>query len=153
MLQRLGYDAVWQDIFGTEAGDLRQMLRDKIDDCQGLIHLAGRAYGAEPAETDAEFGRVSYTQYELLYARKKGKRTWVFLAEEGYPADRPLDQLDLPRDETQGGAAFQEQRRQLQDAWRDRLRGSNVLWHEAKSQAEFELKIERLKNEFSELRA
>ncbi len=37
LLQRLGYEPVWQDIFGTEPGDLTQMLRDKIDDCEGLI--------------------------------------------------------------------------------------------------------------------
>ena len=41
VLSRLGYDPVWQDIFGTEPGDLRRMLRDKIDDCDGLIHLVG----------------------------------------------------------------------------------------------------------------
>ncbi len=43
VLSRLGYDPVWQDIFGMEPGDLRQVLRDKIDGCDGLslstIHL------------------------------------------------------------------------------------------------------------------
>ena len=92
-LHRLGYAAVWQAVFGTESGDVRQMLRRKIDGCRGLIHLVGRAYGAEPPEPDAEFGRISFTQYELLYARKKGKPTFVFFAEEGCPADRPLEQL------------------------------------------------------------
>ena len=28
VLERLGYEPVWQDIFGTEPGDLKQMLRD-----------------------------------------------------------------------------------------------------------------------------
>ena len=37
VLLRLGYDPVFQDIFGIEPGDLRQMLREKIDDCDGLI--------------------------------------------------------------------------------------------------------------------
>ena len=64
VLSRLGYDPVWQDIFGLEPGDLRQMLRDKIDDCDGLIHLVGRAYGAEPPEPDPGFGRMSYCVYE-----------------------------------------------------------------------------------------
>ena len=26
----LGYEPIWQDIFGTETGDLRQMLRDTV---------------------------------------------------------------------------------------------------------------------------
>lgn len=69
VLQRLGYDPVWQNIFGTEQGDLRKMLRDKIDDCEGLVHLVGFAYGAEPTTPDEQFGRVSYTQFELLYAK------------------------------------------------------------------------------------
>ena len=47
VLERLGYEPVWQDIFGTEPGDLKQMLRDKIDDCEGLIQIVGRGYGYE----------------------------------------------------------------------------------------------------------
>ena len=37
ILTRLGYTPVIQEIFGTEPGDLRQVLRDKIDACEGLI--------------------------------------------------------------------------------------------------------------------
>src|SRR6516225_1125737 len=73
ILTRLGYTPVIQDIFGTEPGDLRQVLRDKIDGCEGLIQIVGRGYGAEPPETDPDFGRVSYTQFELLYARLRKK--------------------------------------------------------------------------------
>ena len=41
----LGYEPVWQDIFGTEGGDLRQMLRQQIDQCKGVVQLVeiGRA--------------------------------------------------------------------------------------------------------------
>ena len=31
----LGYDPEWQDIFGTEEGDLRAMLRRRIDASKG----------------------------------------------------------------------------------------------------------------------
>jgi hypothetical protein len=96
VLERLGYEPVWQDIFGTEPGDLKQMLRDKIDVCVGLVQIVGRAYGAEPPHADPELGRVSYTQYELLYARSRGKKTWVLFAEDGCVHDRPLEKLDLP---------------------------------------------------------
>src|SRR5580704_16849162 len=74
ILTRLGYTPVTQEIFGTEPGDLRQVLRDKIDACEGLIQIVGQGYGAEPAEADADYGRVSYTQFEFLYARAQKKR-------------------------------------------------------------------------------
>jgi hypothetical protein len=42
----LGYQPVWQDIFGTETGDLRSVLREKIDQCKGVVQLVGQSYGA-----------------------------------------------------------------------------------------------------------
>jgi hypothetical protein len=44
----LGYDPEWQDIFGTEDGDLRSVLRRRIDHCKGVVQLVGECYGAEP---------------------------------------------------------------------------------------------------------
>jgi len=44
----LGYEPVWQDIFGTEGGDLREILRQQIDQCKGVVQLVGQCYGAEP---------------------------------------------------------------------------------------------------------
>jgi Domain of unknown function (DUF4062) len=153
VLERLGYEPVWQDIFGTESGDVKRMLRDKIDDCVGLIQIVGRGYGAEPTEADPEFGRVSYTQYELLYARRREKKTWVLFAEDGCGHDRPVEQLDLPLDpEHPDPAGSQAERRALQDAWRQRLRQDAHLWHAAASNTELELKLERLKDEFAALR-
>ena len=40
-LQFLGYEPVWQDIFGTEQGDLRSMLRQQIDSCKGVVQIVG----------------------------------------------------------------------------------------------------------------
>ena len=37
ILTRLGYTPVIQEIFGTEPGDLRQVLRTKVDACEDLI--------------------------------------------------------------------------------------------------------------------
>lgn len=75
----LGYEPEWQDIFGTEEGDLRAMLRRRIDASHGVVRLLGKCYGAEPPGVDEQFGRVSYTQYEALYAASKGKRVWYIL--------------------------------------------------------------------------
>jgi hypothetical protein len=153
ILQRLGYEPVWQDIFGTESGDLRQVLRHKIDGCEGLIQIVGRGYGAEPPQPDHDFGRISYTQFELLYARRRNKKTWILFAEDGCTRDRPLEQLDLPREpDHPDPAGYQAERRALQDAWRERLRQDTHLWHAASNNTELELKIERLKEELAALR-
>jgi hypothetical protein len=60
VLSRLGYEPVWQDIFGTEPGDLRDVLRGSLDGCDGLIQLVGHGYGAEPPIVDPAIGRCSY---------------------------------------------------------------------------------------------
>src|SRR5450631_844960 len=83
----LGYEPVWQDIFGTESGDLRELLRQRIDQCKGVVQLVGECYGAEPPKVDAAFGRVSYTQYEALYARRRGKKVWYLFIGEKFPVD------------------------------------------------------------------
>jgi hypothetical protein len=58
----------------TEPGDIRQVLRDKIDACEGLIQMVGQGYGEEPPTVDAEYVRVSYTQFEFVYARSQRPR-------------------------------------------------------------------------------
>jgi Domain of unknown function (DUF4062) len=87
ILKNKGLTPASQDILGTESGDLRQMLRDKIDPCHGLIHIVGHAYGLEPPTHEPEFGRVSYTQFEFRYALKKKKRTWLLFADYGCSRD------------------------------------------------------------------
>src|SRR3989442_12658297 len=84
----LGYQPVWQEIFGTESGDLRALLRQQIDQCKGLVQLVGQCYGAEAPAPDEAFGRVSYTQYEALYARQRGKKVWYLFIDERFPTER-----------------------------------------------------------------
>src|SRR6516162_677287 len=103
----LGYEPVWQEIFGTESGDLRQVLRQQIDQCKGVVQLIGRCYGAEPPKPDEQFGRVSYTQYEALYARERGKKVWYLFIDESFPVDDEKPEPDELRD--------------LQAAYRSRL--------------------------------
>jgi len=84
----LGYEPVWQDVFGTETGDLCAVLREKIDQCKGLVQLVGYCYGAEPPTSDPEFGRISYTQYQALYARNRGKKVWYLFIDESFQSMR-----------------------------------------------------------------
>jgi len=134
----LGYEPIWQDIFGTETGDLRQMLRDKIDQSKGVVQLVGQCYGAEPTSPDPDFGRVSYTQYEALYARKKGIKVWYLFMDEDFPID-PHE----PEPEVQ---------RQLQAAYRGVLKADSHLFHPLKTREALEAGVLKLRDDLTQLR-
>lgn len=107
---------VWQDIFGTEGGDLRAMLREKIDPCQLVVQLVGHRYGAEPPTVDPAFGRVSYTQYEARYAVQQGKKVIYLILDDTFPTD--------------GGTPEPEERRSLQLAYRNSLHTGEDVFHD-----------------------
>src|SRR5437868_14858074 len=65
-LSFLGYQPIWQHIFGTETGDLRAMLRQQIDQCTGVLQTVGNCYGVDPPAPDPALGRVSCTQDDAL---------------------------------------------------------------------------------------
>ncbi|MEY2577221.1 MAG: hypothetical protein QOI49_45, partial [Verrucomicrobiota bacterium] len=134
----LGYEPVWQDIFGTEGGDLRQMLRTQIDQCKGVVQLVGQCYGAEPPAPDPEFGRVSYTQFEALYGRKKGKKVWYLFMDENFP----IDQHEPEPDEV----------RQLQAAYRNVLKADTHLFHPLASREALEAGVLKLRDDLTRLR-
>lgn len=153
ILLRLGYDPVWEDIFGSEPGDLRPILRGRMDECTGFIQLVGHGYGAEPPPPwDPPNERASYTQFEFDYVKKLGRKTWLIFPGEGCSRDLPLAQLDLPRDPRHPDpAGFQAERRALQAAYRQRLRASEHLYHDPQNDAELELTIERMEPDLRRL--
>jgi hypothetical protein len=134
----LGYEPIWQDIFGTETGDLRQMLRDKIDQSKGVVQLVGQCYGAEPTSPDPDFGRVSYTQYEALYARKKGIKVWYLFMDQDFPID--------PHEPEP------EEQRQLQAAYRGVLKADSHLFHPLKTREALEAGVLKLRDDLTQLR-
>jgi hypothetical protein len=145
ILEKNGFTPVYQDIFGTTSGDLRQMLRDKIDACHGLIHIVGHAYGPEPPTHEPEFGRVSYTQFEFHYARKRKKRTWLLFADHGCSRDRSLDSLDLPHDPSHPDpSGYQAECHNLQLAYRSKMQKDGHVFHTAVNDAALEELIDRL---------
>ena len=154
-VRTLGFDPVSQDDFPTGHGELRQWLREQIDACEGLIQIVGKGYGAEPREVDADYGRVSYTQFELLYARHQGKKTWLIIAGEQVQRDSPLEQLDLPAGDADhpDPADHQAQRRQLQRDYIARLKAENHLYHMASNDMALENIVLKLRDELGELRA
>jgi tetratricopeptide (TPR) repeat protein len=137
-LQLLGYEPDWQDIFGTEEGDLRGMLRRKVDASSGVVQLVGQCYGAEPRTPDEQFGRVSYTQYEALYGKQRGKKVWYLLLDPDFTAD--------PHD------AEAEELRALQDAYRQQVGKGEELYHRLDSSDALEAKVLKLRDDLAQLR-
>jgi len=152
-VRTLGFDPVSQDDFPTGYGELRQWLREQIDTCEGLIQLVGHGYGAEPPEVDSEYGRVSYTQFEFFYAKRQGKKAWVIIVGEGCRRDKPIEELDLPREtDPPDSAGYQAKRRKLQQGYIARLTWENYLRHTANSDTELQNIVLRLRDELGELR-
>ena len=134
----LNYEPVWQDIIGVEQGEIRDILRRQIDSCVGLIQLTGQRYGLEPSEPDPEFGRVSYTQYEALYAVRRGMKVWHFLLDENFTPDQPNDEP--------------EELRKLQQDYRKKIEQSDRLWHAMPNASELEKTLLKFRNDLEELR-
>jgi hypothetical protein len=137
-LQFLGYEPVWQDIFGTEQGDLREMLRRKIDECKGIVQLVGKCYGAEPPKPDETFGRVSYTQYEALYAKLRGKKVWYLFLDENFPGDAHQEEPS--------------ELRELQETYRRRLKSESQLYHPLNTREGLESSVLKLRDDLTRLR-
>jgi tetratricopeptide (TPR) repeat protein len=134
----LGYDPIWQDIFETSEGDLCGVLRRQIGRCKGVVHLVGRCYGAEPPQPTEEFGRVSYTQYEALYARKARKKVWYLFLDEDFPSDVCVGEP--------------EDLRALQTAYRNRLKADTHLYHPLTSLEGLEASVLKLRGDLVQLR-
>jgi len=134
----LGYDPDWQEIFGTEEGDLRAILRRRIDSCKGLVQVVGECYGAEPPVIDERFGRVSYTQFEALYANSRGKKVWYLFLDESFPTD--------PHEPEEA------EKKQLQAAYRDRLKADVHFYHPISSKEALEASVLKLRDDLTRLR-
>ena len=137
-LLSLGCEPVWQDIACTGEGDLRGTMRKQIDSCGALIQLIGQCHGPEPPEPDAEFGRVSYTQYEALYAWKSGKKVWFLSLGDGLAS--------------KGCETEPEELRALQRAYSERLQAGGHVFLPLIDSASLENKILRLRGELAKLR-
>ena len=80
----LGYKPKWLDLPTTGASDHKAAIRKSVDRSLAVIQIVGQHYGSSPSEPDEEFGPVSYTQYEALYAHKTEKPVRYILLDEGY---------------------------------------------------------------------
>ena len=143
-----------QDIFDTSSDDIRPMLRKKIDSCSAVLQIVGNAYGAESPEPDQEFGRVSYTQYELLYAKSKGKgkRIYYLIAEDDLPRDsNPVD-IDVPRGDSDAAIADATERARLQSVYREQILTAEQVYYPVGSHSDTELSVRRLRDDLAKMR-
>ncbi len=86
-LRRLGYHPVEQTDFPPDYRTVRTVLREQIQGCDFLIHIAGECYGTEPNPNAAEGSRRSYAQLEYDMARALGKLVYVFVCGANFPYD------------------------------------------------------------------
>jgi hypothetical protein len=151
-LYALGYDPDWQDVFETSGDELLPMLRRKIDGAAAVLQIVGDAYGFEPRTPTVEFGRVSYTQYEALYAKSRKKPIYYLIAQPGCPRDKPPEEIDAPRSETREAWSDAEERRQRQSAYREKICRSSHVYYLVASEQDIELQVRRIRNELGQLR-
>ncbi|WP_176159196.1 tetratricopeptide repeat protein [Prosthecobacter debontii] len=134
----LGYEPKWQDIAPTETGNLSGVLRKWVDDSQAVVQLIGKCYGYEAPQPDPQFGRCSYTQYEALYARSRGKKVWYLPVGPDYTCDTCTDEP--------------EELRQLQADYLQRIRAQGDLRHGFASPTELENLVLKLRDDLARLR-
>ena len=161
VVRHLGYQPVSMDDWSAGNGELRSWLRLQIDSCDGMIHLLGYAYGAEPKNHDpaahglpANTPRYSYTQYEFLYAQARGIKTWVIQPGDGCTRDKEICKLDLPTEDGHSDPqAYQQERSQLQMEWIDRLKNENYLRHKPNDDKDLRLMLHTLTDHAAQLRS
>ncbi len=139
LLISLGYDADWQDLNATEGGDLLEILKSKVRACDAVVQLVGRRYGFEPPQKTPPFGRVSYTQFEALYAESIGKKVIYVVLQDDFPSSpAPPEPAEAV---------------QLQERYRSKLQSTGALFHPARSLLELENRILRCRDDLQSLRA
>lgn len=114
-LEGVGIQAIWQDIFGAPGGDLREVLKRKIDGCNGLIQLVGQCYGYEPPSFDDRLYPESYTQFEARYAMAQKRTVWFLILESSFPREN-VEVED-------------QDKMALQQAWRVRVRRCGHVYY------------------------
>jgi tetratricopeptide (TPR) repeat protein len=137
-LLAMGYEPKWQDIAPTETGDLRAVLRRWVDQSHAVLQIVGHRYGHAPKEPDPTFGPVSYTQYEALYARAKGKKVWYILLDEHHPIDCDDDEPATLK--------------QLQADYRLQVKAHYGLYHSSTALLSTENIVLKLRNDLAKLR-
>ncbi len=142
-LGALGYDVIDQDFAATDAGDLLGVLRTWVDKSDAVLQLVGHCYGCAPHTPDPAIPApnscpYSFTQYEALYAREKGKHVYYLFTDEAHPTD--------------GCACEPKTLHELQEKYRKTVATCGDLYHSTSNAIQTELLVRRLKDDLAVLR-
>jgi tetratricopeptide (TPR) repeat protein len=140
-LLTLGCHPVEQTNFPPDYRSVREMLRDKIADCQAVIHVVGMRYGAEPDPAQLPPGtpRRSYTQMEYDLAVELDRKVYTFIC----PSDFPYDP---------GASGEDEEKRRLQEEHRQRLQSGERIYTPVADRQTLATRVRELKVELQTLR-
>lgn len=140
-LLTMGCHPVEQANFPPDYRTVREMLREKIADCQAVIHVVGMCYGAEPdpEKLPPNTPRRSYTQIEYDLAVELNKKLYSFVC----PPDFPYDSAGDAEDGT---------KRQLQEAHRQRVQGEERHYAPVADRAALAMRIRELQIELQALK-
>lgn len=140
-LLALDFHPVEQTTFPPDWRTVEDMLTERINSCQAVIHIVGLRYGAEPSpeQVPPDRPRRSFTQLEYDIARKLGKKVYVFLCPESFP----FDECEPESDELQ----------QLQQAHRGTILADPHLRNEVATPDDVRLRVRELQIELDELRS
>jgi len=139
-----GYEPIVQDEFPVQSdfGTIVQMLREKLDPCDAVIHLAGLFYGFEPTNRPDGESRRSYTQLEYELGKEHKRQVFRFIARTDYEPDNTFTQTDEQ-------TVLQEQHRhrlmQGNEAWSSTSRTTgNELYYEFSNHDELRVLLDNI---------
>lgn len=141
-------DPDWQGRFATSDEDIRTILRKRIDRCKFVVHIVGHCYGAEPPKVDMALGRVSYTQFEALYAKSCGKKVYYLLADGNLCEQRPKV-VDAAKSRSHADQADAVERRRLQLAYRKSILGGEAFYSVVKNADQVENALLKLREDIA----
>ncbi|MGA3170725.1 MAG: DUF4062 domain-containing protein [Chthoniobacteraceae bacterium] len=140
-LLTMGCFPVEQTNFPPDYRSVREMIEARVAQCDAVIHIVGRRYGAEPDPATLPPGaaRRSYTQMEADVARQLGKKLYVFLCPEDFPYDEEPD-------------VESAEKRALQQAYRQQVTRDQTLHTPVRDRDDLAVKVRELQFELEKLR-
>jgi len=110
----------------------------RLISAKGSFNWSVQCYGAEPPTVEEEYGRINYTQYEALYARKRDKKTWYLFIDESFPIDEHKPEP--------------EELRELQAAYLRKLQSDTHVYHSLTTAEGLEASVLKLRDDLTRLR-